>query len=506
MNSREWIGAGVSETYLAFDLGAGSGRALTGRLDARDRVQVEEIHRFPNPTVRLPDGVHWDTLGLFREMLHALARASSDRAAQPASIGVDTWGVDFALLDRSGSLLGPPFAYRDDRTAGAMESFFERMPRKALYDITGIQCLEINTVFQLHAMVQSKAPVLEAAHRLLFTPDLLNYFLTGRQQCEYTIATTSQLLNATDRTWDSRIFQALELPESLMLEITSPGNVLGPLSPSVQAATRAGPIPVVAVAGHDTGSAVAAVPTDSDDFAYVSSGTWSLVGIETRTPCIGDRAREANLTNEGGVDGTYRVLKNVMGLWLLEGCMRAWEDEGIQGYAELLARADAAQPFLALVNPDDPCFLNPQEMPSALSGALSRIGQPVPETKGGMVRCILESLALATRRVLDQLREVSGRKIGCLHIIGGGTRNELLCRFTADATGLEVLAGPAEATAVGNLLMQAMAAGRLGTLSELRSMVRRSFPIKHYEPRDRARWDDVYERFLALVKRDVQGG
>jgi rhamnulokinase len=484
-----------TETYLAFDLGAESGRALLGRLDGKGRLSVEEILRFPNGPVRLGGHLHWDVPGLHRSILEGIRRAAD---AGPVSIGVDTWGVDFGLLDRDGELLGNPFAYRDARTRGADEAFFERMTRRRLYELTGIQHLPFNTVFQLFAMVRGDAPLLSRAADLLFIPDLFHYFLTGRKATEFTFATTSQLFSPTARRWEEEILRAVGVDRALLQDVVEPGTVLGELDARVQKETGAGRAVVTAVATHDTGSAVAAVPASGEDFAYISSGTWSLVGVESHKPVMGREAQEADVTNEGGVGNTFRVLKNVMGLWLLQECRRVWAGGQDLSYEELGRMAENAPPFAALVDPGLGAFLTPPDMPGALTEALRKTGQPVPPTRGGMVRCILESLALAYRRVLEQVCRVTGKRPAVLHVIGGGSRNALLCRLTADATGLPVRAGPAEATAVGNLLVQAMALGRISSLGELREVVRNSFSMVTYEPGPGAPWDEAYEKFLRL--------
>jgi rhamnulokinase len=490
----------MSGTYLAFDLGAGSGRAMLGSLDRGGRLAVEELHRFPNSTVEVLGTPHWDLLGLYREMLHALTLCGKTRSGPPTSIGIDTWGLDFGLLDRNGRLLGNPRSYRDPGNAGAMEAFFEKVPREVVYERTGIQLLPVNTLFQLYARVREDDPQLHAAHDLLFLPDLLAYFLTGARVSEFTFATTSQLLDAHANEWDPILFETLGIPRTLMQEIVFPGTVVGRLGDSVAGQTGVGAVPVVAVATHDTASAVAAVPAAGEDFAYISSGTWSLVGIESKAPIIDGRTRERNITNEGGVERRARVLKNVMGLWLLERCRRRWAQERELTYEELLSMAERSPPFRTLLDPDDPRFLHPADMPEAIREFACDTDQPEPEEAGHFVRAIFESLALAYRHTLDQIREVAATPVRRVHVIGGGSRNRMLCQLTADATGLPVHAGPAEATAVGNLLVQAMAEGHVASLEELRRIVRDSFAVESFEPAGTSAWESAYQRFLEYRK------
>jgi rhamnulokinase len=487
----------MSASYLAFDLGASSGRAILGSLGRDDRLRLEELHRFPNAMVEVLGNLHWDLLGLYREMLHALASCGKTQAEPPTSIGIDTWGLDFGLLDRNGRLLGNPRTYRDPGNAGAMKAFFEKVPEETVYRRTGIQVLSINSLVQLYARVRENDPQLHAAQDLLFLPDLLLYFLTGAKVSEFTFATTSQLMNAQANHWDPLLFEALGISPSLMQEIVPPGTVVERLASSVAERTGVGALPVVAVATHDTASAVAAIPAAGEDFAYISSGTWSLVGIESKEPIIDERSRERNITNEGGVEHRARVLKNVMGLWLLEECRKRWAGERDLTHEQLLSLAERSPPFRTLLDPDDPRFLNPPDMPRVIREFARNTGQPEPEEAGHFMRAIFESLALAYRHTLVQIREISSAAVRCVHVIGGGSRNGLLCQFTADATGVPVHAGPAEATAVGNLLVQAMADGRVASLDELRQIVRDSFPVETFEPSGRADWEAAYQRFLA---------
>jgi rhamnulokinase len=506
--------------FLAFDLGAESGRAMVGRLEA-GRLEVREVRRFANTPVRLsghlpagegpsgtlrdPFGVlkgssaalHWNVPELFEEMMGGMAAcAEGDYAI--ASVGVDTWGVDFGLLDGDGNPLGLPYAYRDERTEGAMEAFCDRMLRERVYELTGIQFLRFNSLFQLFAMVREGSPLLERASDLLFMPDLFNYLLTREKKSEFTLATTSQLYNPRRNGWEPELFEALGVPVGLMQEIVPPGTVIGRLTEDIGVKAGLGQTPVVATASHDTAAAVAAAPGEGEDWAYISSGTWSLMGVESPHPVITEQSLAMNFTNEGGVGHTFRLLKNIMGLWLVQQCRRAWERDRQYNYEELGKSAAEAQPFKAMIVPDDPGFMNPPDMLQAVAAFCERTGQPRPETPGEYVRCALESLALKYRMTLEELRLVWGRPIRRIHVIGGGAQNQLLCQLTANATGVPVIAGPAEATAIGNLLVQAMAMGEVGSRVELREIVRRSFPVKLYHPERSEEWEAAYERFGEL--------
>jgi len=483
--------------YLAFDLGAESGRAILGQIE-NGRITLRELHRFQNRMVPLHGHLYWDLLHLFAEIQQALQLAGREKIAL-AGIGVDTWGVDFGLLDRDGALLANPVAYRDHRTDGMMEKVFAQMPREEIYRLTGIQLMQINTLFQLYAMVESQSPLLQIAQRLLFIPDLINFMLTGRQVTEFTFATTSQLFNPNTRNWAEPIFAQLGLPRHLIAEIIAPGTMIGPLRPELSKAAGLNEVPVIAVGCHDTASAVAAVPSAVENWAYLSSGTWSLIGVETHAPVINARALEMNFTNEGGVAGTTRLLKNIMGLWLLQECRRQWQRDGRDyDYAQLMHHAEIAAPFRSLVNPDAPAFLNPENMPQAITDFCRRTQQPVPQSDGEFVRCIYESLALQYRRVMEMLEELQNKKIEVLHIVGGGSQNTLLNQFTADAMGKPVLAGPAEATALGNVTVQAIATGEFKNLAEARRAIKKSFAIQEFRPCDSAPWNDAYRQFINL--------
>ena len=478
--------------YLAFDIGASSGRAMLGELGDDDRLVVSEVYRFPNGMVETGGHLRWDSRRLLAEIHEGMRRCDAD----PSSIGIDTWGVDYALLDGIGELMGLPYAYRDRRTEGAVEAFATKIPLVRLYERTGIQVLPFDTLFQLYAAVRDEPEALHSASRLLMMADLFNYELTGVPASEFTLATTSHLYSPLGGAWDDEIIATLNVPRSLFQEIVEPGTILGELTPEVREKTGRGKIPVAAVACHDTGSAVAAVPAEGEDFAYISSGTWSLMGIESRRPIINEASNRNNITNEGGANHTYRVLKNITGLWLLQECRRAWG--GDYSHDELVALGEAAKPHLAVIDPDWSGFLNPPSMPNAITSYCRKTGQKPPQSHGEIIRVVLESLALAYRHTLAQLEEASSRRFSRIHIVGGGSHNRLLSHLAADAIGRRVYAGPAEATAIGNLLVQAMAEGRVKDLSHLRRIVRESTKITKYEPDDLGVGDEAYTRFIEL--------
>jgi rhamnulokinase len=487
-------------SYLAFDLGAESGRLMLGRLDS-GRLELLEVHRFPNRTVNIGGSLHWDVHTLFSEMKRGLRICAERHTRTPASIGIDTWGVDFGLLDEQGKLLEPPYTYRDRRTEGAIDGFTRIIPGQRLYELTGVQLIPINTLFQLHSMVCDHSPQLARARHLLFMPDLFDYFLTGVKQSEFTFATTSQLYNPRQQSWENEILSALGISSSIMQDIRMPGNDVGPLADSVCAETGLENAIVRSVGSHDTASAVAAVPTADSDFAYISSGTWSLMGFESAKPLISGTTWRHNFTNEGAVDGGFRVLKNITGLWLLQECRRCWSHQGqALTYEELVRLAEQAEHFRSALDPDDPQFANPADMPEAVACYCRATNQPAPENAGQFCRCILESLALAYRHTLSEINEIRGEPVKRIHIIGGGSQNALLCQMTANATGLPVFSGPKEAAAIGNILVQAIAAGEIRGPTGLRRVVRESFPPKLYAPQVDPRWDSAYDRFRKLKR------
>jgi rhamnulokinase len=484
--------------YLAFDLGAESGRAVLGTLTG-DRLEIEELHRFPNGPVRVFDALYWDPLRLWSEIQHALGVAARERRLPLAGVGIDTWGVDFALLGADGALVDNPRHYRDPRTNGVMEKLFRAVPRADIFAATGIQFMQLNTLVQLYAMKLEDSRALGEARTLLFIPDLFNYWMTGVRGCERTIASTSQFYDPCARGWATGLLEGLGLPAGILPGIVEPGTRLGPLLRAYW--PDAGEAPAVyATACHDTASAVAAVPAAGESWCYISSGTWSLMGAELDAPVIDEAALAMNLTNETGVGGKIRLLKNIAGLWLLQECRREWAAGGTAyDYDELARLASEAAPFTAVIDPD--AFLEPGGLPGRIAEHCRATGQAAPATAGEYSRTILESLALRYRQVLESVEKLLGRRFGSIHIVGGGSRNRVLNQFAADATGRTVVAGPAEATAIGNVVVQAMGAGALDDLAEARALVRRSCPVEVFEPRPAADWDAAYRKFQALVAR-----
>lgn len=476
----------AKKTVLAVDLGAESGRVMAVHFDGSG-LQLQELQRFANGPVNVRGTIYWDFLQLWAEIQAGVAKG---KPFDPAGIGVDTWGVDFALLDKDGRLLGNPVHYRDDRTEGIMEAVFAKVSREQVYACTGTQFMRINTLFQIMSLVAANSPQLSVAETLLMAPDLINYWFTGAKTSEYTIASTTQLLNAQDRSWATGLMTDLDIPEHIFPEIVQPGTRLG---------TYDG-IPVFAPACHDTGSAVAAVPAETADFCFISSGTWSLVGLETREPNLGVAALNANITNEGGVYGSYRLLQNSTGLWIVQQCRNAWNNGGHNfNYGQLVEFARTAPPMQSFINPNDPVFLPPGDHPRFVQEYCNRTGQPIPETKGEIILTVLQSLALNYRKTIDSLMSVSGRKVDNIHIVGGGIQNELLNQMTASATGRPVVAGPIEATVMGNALVQLIALGELRDLVEGRQLVRNMSEWRRYEPQDLASWDEAYDRYQTLV-------
>ncbi|HEY2431366.1 MAG TPA: rhamnulokinase family protein [Vicinamibacterales bacterium] len=488
----------MAARFLAFDLGAESGRAMAGELRA-GALTLSEVCRFPNDPVRMGRSLQWDAPRLWLEMQRALEAAAAPRVD---CIGVDAWGCDYALLGEGGTLVANPFHYRDPRTDGVMEEVLTRVSRARLYDITGIQFLPFNTLFQLVAARRTTPRLLDAATHFGTIPDLLNFWLTGELRAEYTNATTTQMIDARRRTWAVDLLRELDLPVRLLPPLVEPGSAIGTLLPAACGALAG--TPVVAPACHDTGSAVAAVPANAGR-AFLSSGTWSLLGTEVPEPIITAGARDLNFTNEGGVCGTTRLLKNIGGLWLLQACRRDWSRAGQRyEYAELVAgAADERTAFVSLFDPDDPDFLHPDDMPGAIAAYCRRTSQPAPETPAAFTRAILESLAFKYRVVLDALEALTGTPITEVQVVGGGSRNALLNQFTADATGRTVIAGPVEATALGNVAMQMVGTGAVGDLAEARRLIEHSFPVERVTPAAADHWDAHYRRFRHYVDRTV---
>jgi len=481
--------------FLAFDLGAESGRALTARLSS-GVLELAEVCRFANEPVRVDGSLHWDTQRLWLQLQRALERHVPSQRLD--SIGLDAWGCDYGLLGEGGDLLGNPYHYRDARTDGVMDDVFMRVPRARIYDITGTQFLTFNTLYQLVAAARATPRLFEAATQFATIPDLFNYWLTGELRSEYTIATTTQMIDARTRTWALDLLRELDIPTRLLPPIVEPGSVLGLLQRSVSPSLAG--TPVVAPACHDTGSAAAAVPGGGHR-AFLSSGTWSLLGTEIPSPILTARARDANFTNEGGVCGTIRLLKNIGGLWLLQGCRREWADHGhAYDYGELMDAAAGEAAFTSLFDPDDPSFLHPDGMQRAIGAYCVRTDQQEPTTPPAFARAILESLAFKYRVVVDTLQELTERSIAEIQIVGGGSRNRLLNQFTADATGRSVIAGPVEATALGNIAMQMLATGAVSDLAEARRIIEHSFPVERFEPSAADRWNAEYKRFRDYIE------
>ena len=483
----------------AVDIGAESGRVLVGTFDGR-RLAIEDVHRFPNVPVTVAGTLHWDALRLFGDITTGLRKAGA--AGDVASVGVDTWGVDFALLDERGRLLANPVHYRDARTDGMVERAFSLVPRDEIYATTGVQFMAINTVYQLLAMASADDPLLRHADRLLMMADLFAHFLSGASVAEYTLASTSQALDASARDWARPMLERLGIPTGLLPEIVAPGTIVGGLAGALADAPGLTGARVVLPGSHDTASAVVGTPIASGSAAFLSSGTWSLIGLEVPEPVISDVTLAANLTNEGGVDGTIRLLRNVVGLWLVQESRRAlWPDREPPSYEKLAGLAETAPAFTAFIDPDDERFLRPGDLPARVREFCAETGQPVPADTATLIRVLLESLALRYAAAIDQLAAASGHPVDGLHIVGGGSNHRLLCRLTAGATGLPVRAGPVEATAIGNLAVQAIAAGELASVAEARELAARSFPITTYDPT--GDWAEARARFAALTARSA---
>ncbi|MCK4922156.1 MAG: rhamnulokinase [Bacteroidales bacterium] len=486
--------------YLAIDLGAESGRVVIGFL-VDNKIFLEEVHRFSTGMLFQNEHYYWNIYRFYEEILNALKICMTHLNINPDSMAIDTWGVDFGLLAEDGSLLRIPYAYRDPQSAEAMTEFLEKkLSTEKIYNLTGIAIQTYNSVYQLHALKRNVDFAINNASKLLFIPDLLNYFLTGEKKSEFTFATTSQLYNPKKGTWDTEILKAVDVPVTLMPEIVKPGTRIGMLKEDIVKLTGVKQFPVNAVCSHDTGSAIVAIPALGDDWAYISSGTWSLMGVEVPAPVISKKSRAYNFTNEGGAEGKFRFLKNIMGLWLLQECKKSWSKTGYGlDYSDLVDTAIDAKAFKCFIDPDNDNFFNPENMPAAIDEYCESTKQESPENVGEYVRTILEGLAFKYRLVLDQLAETTGRKINKIHIIGGGSKNEILCQFTANVTGVEVIAGPEEGTAVGNVLMQAIAMGEIDSVDEARKIVRNSFELKYFSPENKSEWESAYQEFLEIA-------
>ena len=485
--------------YFAVDLGATSGRTILGTLDG-GKIILDELTRFENNLIQTGNRFYWDIYALYFEIIKGLKYVAENKIPI-TSIGIDTWGVDFVFIGEDNAILRNPRSYRDPHTFGRMEEYFDKcMDKKKVYDITGIQFMNFNSLFQLYAMRQNKDTAMNHSSKVLFVPDCLSYMLTGKMVCEYTIASTSQMLDPRTKQLDDELLQSVGLTKEHFGSMVLPGTQIGALTEEVQAITGLGAVPVIAVAGHDTASAVAAVPAQNEKFAYLSSGTWSLMGIETRNAVINDKSFELNFTNEGGIDGTTRFLKNICGMWLYERCRKEWTDAP-KSHAELQAEAMKVKPFQSIINPDDTIFANPNSMVKAIQDYCRYTNQHVPEGYAEICRCIFDSLALRYREVFNWLKEFAEFDITTLHIIGGGSLNEYLDQFTANSTGIEVFAGPQECTALGNIMLQAKASGAVGDIWEMRKIISNSIEMKKFIPQDKEMWDEAFKLYLNIIER-----
>lgn len=493
----------AEQVYLAVDLGASGGRVLAGRFDGQ-RLRLDELHRFDNGAVQAGGSLHWDLLGLWSQVLRGLRAAAARYGRDVASVGVDTWGVDFGLLGRGDVLLGNPYSYRDRRSEGMLDEALRRTSREDIFAQTGLQFLGINTLFQLLAMRVHRSPLLDVAESFLMMPDLFHWLLTGVKANERTNASTTQFYNPRTQDWAADLLNRLDLPTHILGKLAAPGTKLGGLRQEVAADTGLTGVEVVLPGTHDTASAVAAVPAESTaggrpHWCYISSGTWSLMGVETPAPIVTDDVRRQNFTNEGGIGGTTRLLKNITGLWIVQECRRVWSQAGHDYTWDELSRLAGAAPKLAsFIDPDDPSFQAPGDMPEAIRAYCRRTNQPVPADEGAVIRAALEGLALKCRHVLAALEGLVGGPLDTIHVVGGGTQNRQLSQFTAEACHRRVLAGPIEATALGNVVVQAIAAGSIGSIAQARDLIRRSFPLEVFEPRDPSSWDAAYAKFCAL--------
>ena len=483
--------------YLAIDMGASGGKVIRGRLSG-DQLRMDEVHRFPTGTLSIGYHLFWDVFAFLKEIKAGIRLACQTPGPQLIGLGIDTWGVDFGLFSSKGDLIGLPYAYRDPRTDGIMAEVFKRISRRELYELTGVQFLPFNSIFQLFSMVKDRSPQLKEARKLLFIPDIFNHFLCGTTSTEWTYATTSQLVNPRKRNWEDSIFNILDLPREIMPDIREPATECGTLLPNIRAEIGCESLRVISVASHDTASAVAAIPAHGRDWAYISSGTWSLLGVETGEPVINDLSQKFNFTNEGGIGGSNRLLKNITGLWLLQEYKKNWSQGHLYSYKEMISMAEKATPFSCIIDPDAPEFLCPTNMEDEIRRFLRKSGQNPDVAAPEMIRAILEGLALAYSDTLGQLARLSPSPIRRIHIIGGGAQNRMLCQFTANATNLPVLAGPVEATSIGNVLAQALATGQLKDIADIRRVARYSFVPESYAPREQEEWQEVSRRFRLL--------
>lgn len=490
--------------YLAFDLGASSGRAVAGHISEDETLVVEEIHRFPTDMIQVNDSWRWNIFGFFQEMKYALKRYHEIHGPDLTTMAIDTWGVDFGLVSADGEILGLPYAYRDARTDGIPDAFFHIVAKRAVYELTGIEVMPFNSLYQLYSMVKSRSPLIDCAHALLFIPDLLNYLFTGVKATEFSFAATSQMFNPIRNVWEKSLFDAMGLSDALMCAIVPPGAGIGSIRGSIGKETGLQRLAVVSTVSHDTGAAVAAIPAEGRNWAYISSGTWSLMGVETDHPVITDRSFALNFSNEGGVNRSFRLQKNITGLWILERFKQSSRTLLEYDYERLLGRALQAPGFISFIDPNDKIFMNPDNMGAAIEEYLKTSGQKVPPSATGIVRLILESLAFKYRQILDQLKQICPNPVEKIHITGGGSRNYLLNQFTANATGMTVVAGPYEGTAIGNLIVQAIADGTVCDIKQGRAIIKRSVKVKTFEPRDIVRWNNAYGRYREAIRRRLR--
>lgn len=488
------------QSFLAFDIGATSGRSILGTI-TDGKLELKELTRFPNKIIRIGDKYYWDIYALYEALKDGL-RVVASQNIEIDSIGIDTWGVDFVYLGEDDSILGIPRSYRDPYTEKVPEEYFNIIPKKEVYGLTGIQIMNFNSLFQLYAAKKENSSALLAAKEILFIPDALSFLLTGEKICEYTIASTSQLINPNTKRLEAKLLTEIGLRPSIIPPIVLPGKVIGYLHDSITKECGVNKIPVIAVAGHDTGSAVVSVPAENKNFAYISSGTWSLMGIEIDEPIVSEESYKLNFTNEGGVDGTIRFLKNITGMWLLEQCRKEWEAAGKKyDYSQIVAMSESVEGFRSLVDPDDSSFANPESMAKAITAFCDKTGQVAPQTEAEFIRCIFDSLALKYRYVLNCLKKLAPFPIEKLHVIGGGSQNKLLNQMTANAIGIPVIAGPGEATAIGNIMMQAKGLGLVDSLQEIRNIIRNSVDPEVFYSKDTLEWDEAYRYYLTLLDR-----
>lgn len=485
--------------FFAVDLGATSGRTILGIL-SEGVLELRELTRFPNPIIETGGHFFWDIYALYNEIIGGLKIAAHE-GIEITSVGIDTWGVDFALIGKDGGLLRNPYSYRDPHTTGVMNDYFNHISKERVYELTGIQIMNFNSLFQLYALHKAGDSALEAADKILFMPDALSYMLTGKMVMEYTIASTSQILNPRTHQMEPELLDVCGVRANQFGRFVFPGEQIGVLSKEIQRQTGLGAIPVIAVAGHDTASAVVATPAKDKQFAYLSSGTWSLMGIEVQDPIINAESFEKNFTNEGGIENTTRFLKNICGMWLLERCRKEWAVT--YSYDELIEAAHTAPAFRSIINPDASCFANPASMLEAIKYYCHETKQPIPENHGQVTRCVFDSLALRYRQVFEHLQQMAPFSINVLHVIGGGSRNNILNQFTCNAVGIPVVAGPNECTAIGNIMLQAKAAGMLTNITAIRDLIATSVKTTTFVPEDTDVWAKGYEQYLKVYREDI---